>query len=1176
MNATIQNLSPKWRGVLYFLLSVAVFFGTPRLVLGQLDQGAITGTVTDSQGAVVPRASVHLTNIDTNFTIEAQTDGSGVYTFQPVKIGHYSVAVGATGFSTTTKSGLELQVGQRLEADIRLNVGAQTESVKVSAVDTPLLQTDDASTGQVMTQKQITDIPLNQRNYVFLAQLSAGVNASNGSRGQGNGDFNANGQRATQNNYILDGVDNNSNAIDFLNGASYVVKPPPDALQEFKIQTSDSSAEFGHSAGGVINATIKPGTNTFHGDVWEYFRNNDLGAPPGQWYAPNTPHALPYHQNQFGGTIGGPIVKNKLFFFFDYEGNRIIQDAPQLTTVPTALMKSAPGNLTQLLDTTLTGQTQPIKLYEPGSGGTATLGSKCGNAANIMCSSEIDPIALKLFQMYPAANTGVVGQTYNNYAWSQATADTTNQMDARVDYNLSTRDQIFGRVSWAHENKTETAPLGPVLDGGGTFSDGTFTNYAKNAVLSWNHVFSQTLTNQARFAYNWGYFNWLAQSANVNLAAQFGFGGVPFQPSNGGLPNIGIGGNNGINGIGTPAFTPSPEHQDVYQIIDDATKIWGNHSFKLGVNFQNIRYSVIQPTNAHTSPGFDGHITGQPGTSFTGSGIADYLADQQNSNNTSSFTSVNNGHWYRAAYVQDDWKVNERLSLNLGVRYDFFQPPIERNDHQAAFYPTGGIDVPGGGTGVYVMPRSQQNIALSPIFLNLLLKDNITLKYTANRELVNPQHTNFAPRIGISYRASDKMVVRTGFGIFFNGVENLGNFPNQGTNYPYDIEGSYPAPNCSANNCPSNGITFEGGPPTTGLNVPSLAGTDPNIKTNYTLQQNLFVQFAISSNTTASLGYVGSESRHLAIAVTYNGSAALLPPGLSTQPFQPFPDFGGTRNVAFAAIANYNSLQAKLERRYSNGLSFLSSYTWSHNLDDSREPLPSNGDGSFYRSYNVLGARPDYGNSPFDTQQRFVFTGTYELPFGQGHKYMDKGGVMNILAGGWNATILFRTQTGNGITINPNTSTANGASAHAIRIGDPFSGGGTAPANNPITCPARVRTRANWYNPCAFENPPEANAITAPLTGAGNFLKYLGDSREQMHGPGYERIDTTLTKNFKTYESQYLQFRADVFNLFNTPTWGAPSNTGISAQGGQITGTNFLGNFTPDARFFQLALKYYF
>ncbi|NYF80017.1 TonB-dependent receptor [Granulicella arctica] len=654
----------------------------------------------------------------------------GSLTFQPVKIGHYSVAVGAAGFATTTKTGIELHVSERLEADIRLKVGTQAESVQVSAVDTPLLQTDDASTGQVMTAKQITDIPLNQRNYVFIAQLAAGVNPSNGSRGQGNGDFNANGQRATQNNFILDGVDNNSNAIDFLNGASYVVKPPPDALQEFKIQTSDSSAEFGHSAGGVVNATLKSGTNSFHGDVWEYIWNNDLEAPPGQWYAPKTPKALPYHQNQFDGTTGGPVLKNKLFFFFDYEGNRIVQDSPQLTTVPTALMESNPGNLTQLLNTTLTGQTQPIKLYEPGSGGTAILGSKCGNAANIMCVTEIDLIALTLFKMSPAANTGPAGLAYNNYAWNQATTNITNQIDARVDYNRSSSDQVFARVSWAHEDKTETTPLGPILDGGGTFSDGTFTNYAKNAVLSWNHVFAQTLTNQARFAYNWGYFNWLAQSANVNLAARFGFGGVPFQPSNGGLPNISI---SGINGMGTPSYTPSPEHQNVYQIIDDATKIWGNQSFKFGVNFQNIRYSVIQPTNAHTSPGFNGHITGQPGTSFTGSGIADYLADQQNSNNTSSFTLVNNGHWYRAAYIQDDWKVNNRLSLNLGVRYDFFQPPIERLDHRASFYPTGGIDIPGGGTGVYLMPLSQKNVVLSPIFLNLLAKDNITLKYTANR-----------------------------------------------------------------------------------------------------------------------------------------------------------------------------------------------------------------------------------------------------------------------------------------------------------------------------------------------------------------------------------------------------------------------------------------------------------
>jgi hypothetical protein len=257
-------------------------------------------------------------------------------------------------------------------------------------------------------------------------------------------------------------------------------------------------------------------------------------------------------------------------------------------------------------------------------------------------------------------------------------------------------------------------------------------------------------------------------------------------------------------------------------------------------------------------------------------------------------------------------------------------------------------------------------------------------------------------------------------------------------------------------------------------------------------------------------------------------------------------------------------------------LSFLASYTWSHSLDDDREPLPDNNEGGD-RNTNIFGPRIDYANSPFNVDQRFTFTGTYDLPFGEGRRYLNRKDVVNELVGDWQATLLFRTQTGFPFTVTSNTPTVNGAAAFPYLITDPFKGGGSPNATNPnITCPAKVRTRANWYNPCAFADPPLASSITTPLSGAANILPYLGSPRSQISGPGYERIDMTAVKDFKTVENQYLQFRADVFNLFNTPTWGTPSNTSTSSIGGQITGNQFLGNYTPDARFFQLALKYYF
>jgi hypothetical protein len=1200
--------------------------------VAQLDQGAITGTVTDPNGAVVSNAEVRLTNTDTGFVLEAKTDRSGVYVFQPIKIGHYSVAVSAPGFSTTTKSGFELHVSDRLEANIRLQVGTVTQRVKVNADTLPLLQTEDSSVDQVMSQQQINDIPLNQRNYVFLAQLSTGVSPSNGSRGQGNGDFNANGQRATENNFILDGVDNNSNSIDFLNGASYNVKPPPDALQEFKIDTADSSAQFGHSAGAVVNASIKSGTNQFHGDVWEYMRNNDFGEAPATEWASGVPNPTvePYHQNQFGGTFGGPILRNKLFFFVDYEGNRIIENFPSITSIPTALMLSQPGNFSELLTPANTGTSYPWLLFEPYSGGgvqstsspyesagistgTSVMGSACGNPVNVMCPSEIDPIAKALFLAAysnpPGQRISTVpaSQVYNNWAWNSGSTDNTNQFDARVDYNLSPKDQVFGRVSWMHENRYVLAPLGPVFDGGGTDDDGTFINYAKNTVFSWNHVFSPKLINQARFAYNWGYYAWFQQSYNNGtLDLKYSLGGLaPYSASegNGGLPQIYV---NEFPEIGPPLFQPSPEGQNVYQIIDDATKIWDNHSLKFGLDIQNVRYSVYQPTFGKGAYNYAGTQTGQPGSIFSsGYGLADFFADGNGSSGpgasgnggtigsgmdytyVSNPTPSNNGRWYRAAYLQDDWKLNQRLTLNLGVRYDFFSPPVERTDSQAEFYPTSPINVAGAGSGAYLLPNSQRGIAFSSLVTSDLAADNITVGYRANRSLLNAQHWNFAPRVGVSYQASDKVVFRSGFGLYYDGVENLGNYVNLGANYPYDIEQTFPNGNCNANQaptatyspCPGNGLYLETGPAAAAAApyVPTLTGWDENIHTPYTMNQNFTFQYAVRNNMTATLGYVGSEARHLAVVVWQNGNTALLPPGEYGGPYTPYPAFAyNIHAISYGAIANYNSLQAKLERRFSNGLSFLTSYTWSHNLDDSREPLPSNNDGGD-RMYNVFGLRIDYGNSPFDVRERFIFTGTYELPFGMGRKFLNNNRLLDIVAGGWNSTLLFRTQDGNPFTISSNTPTVNGATAFPSRIHDAFKGGGTPDPSNPdISCPSTVRNRANWYNPCAFKDPPLASTVTAPITGAANILPFLGSPRSQMSGPGYERIDMTMTKNFATYHEQYLQFRADVFNLFNTPSWGTPSNTTTSSIGGQITGNAFLGQYSPDPRFFQLALKYYF
>src|SRR5579884_3819530 len=675
-------------------------------------------------------------------------------------------------------------------SNVQLKPGAATETVEVTTAP-PLMQTEEGSTGQVMDTKTINDTPLNGRNWVFIAQLSAGAAPPSGSRGAGKGDFNANGQRAEQNNFILDGVDNNNNVVDFLNGASFIVRPPPDALAEFKVQTGAYSAEFGHSAGAVINASIKSGTNEIHGDVWEYIRNDAFDVHE-FFGGPTVPK---YRQNQFGATLGFPIIKNKLFFFGDVEANRIIFGETHNLTVPTPLMRQ--GDFSELLNPALTGQSGPVYLMQPQSAGGPNPGQysqppltqannpyvqSCNGRINVLCQNQINAVAQKILNLYPLPNTNG-GKTYNNYIVQTNATDNTWQWDTRMDWNISSKDQIFGRFSYLHEPGNRPAPLGPILDGGGFSDDGQIINLGENFAGSETHIFSPTLSNEFRFGYNYGHFGFLQENANANIAPTIGLGGIPFGPLNGGLPNVGI---SGISGFGSPTFYVSNEYNNVYQILDNLTKIAGNHSLKVGVSFQRIRFSTEQPTQSRGSYTFNGTYTSAPGVSLTGFGVADFMQDLMNGAAVSNLFNTDDVRWDRAAYFQDDWKVNPKLTLNLGIRYELFDPYEERHGHQAVFYPTSALSPGSGSSAVYIIPKKSQNVPLAQKFLNLLAKDNITLKYSSNNKLIDRQNLNFGPRFGFSYLFNDRTVVRGGYGIFFGGVESTGYYPNLGENFPFE------------------------------------------------------------------------------------------------------------------------------------------------------------------------------------------------------------------------------------------------------------------------------------------------------------------------------------------------------------------------------------------------------
>ncbi len=1009
---------------------------------------------------------------------------------------------------------------------------------------------------------------------MYIAQLTAGAvpSVSGASRGAGTGDFFANGQRATQNDFVLDGVDNNINDIDFMNGASYSVRPPPDALFEFKVETANYSAEFGHSAGAVLNASIKSGTNQIHGSVWEYVRNTVFDAK--DWTALSIPK---YNENQFGATLGFPIVPNKLFYFGDIEANRIVLGSASTTTVPTALMRQ--GNFTELLNTSLTGSAKPVQLYEPNSGGKTTL--SCNGQNNVFCANQIDAVAQGMLNLYPLPNVAG-GKTTNNYTTTVNNLSNTVQWDQRVDWNPSSKDQTFARGSYLHTQNTNPPSLG--LSIGNATSHVTI--HAENLMISETHSFNSTFTNEARFGYNWGAFFNLQQNYNQNIAASLGLGGVPVGPSfpyNGGIPAGEI---TGITTFGTGASVPSVEHQNVYQILDNLTKIAGRHSLKFGIDLQSVRMAFLQPPASRGIYVYTGLYTSNLNASFTGYGVADFLANQMNSGQLSNESTVNDTRWYRAFYFEDDWKVTQKLSVNLGLRYDYYQPFMENGDGQANFVVnSSGI---GTGTATLTFPSSRRSTYLAPAFLTLMAANNVNIAYSDNRALVNSQKTDFAPRVGVAYSIQPTTVVRSGFGIFYGGLESFGSV-NLGESYPFQFTGGVVAPSCTVTSCISDGITLENGFASqiaTGLqnfvSTPAIQGAQVNYQTAYTMNYNLSVEHGFSNSLVGTIGYVGNVSRHLMTLVNPNAPNALVNPANSSLTVQPFPGLGRDIASADTGESNYNGLQTKLQKRLSHGLDFLATYTLSHGLDDSVSPIEPN---ASQREINLIPQSQEYANSIWDVRHRVTLNGYYALPFGAGQAHPFTSRTLDLIAGGWATSLTFAGQTGNPFSVTPNITTApagSGGGAKTFLIRNPFTPGGTPDPSNPsVTCAASTRNRTNWYNPCAFANPlpgtniPQSGA-GSQVTGVNNAIAYLGGRSNTVYGPGYNRVNMSFFKRFTTFREEYLEFRADIFNVLNHPSLNQPSVLTNNTNGGQITAAKTFQSNTPDSRFFQLSGKYVF
>ena len=1096
-----------WRAVSLFWIATAV-------ALGQTTTGSIVGTVTDPSDAVVASAAVTVTNVDTGSTFRTTTDTGGSYVVTPVQVGQYSVSASAPGFKEAVRSGIRVDVQARVRIDFTLQVGQISESVEVVGAE-PLLQTDSSYLGQVVESKRIGELPLNGRYVTRLAVLSTGaVPTPFGAPDARTGGFSANGVRPYENNYILDGVDNSNLQSGLTSGATYVIGPAPDAIAEFKVQTNSMSAEFGHSAGGVMNVTIKSGTNQLHGSLYEFMRNSSLDAK--NYFDSGEQAIPPFKLNQFGFSVGGPVDipgvyhgENKTFFFGDYQGTRIRRGLTLLATVPPSAWKD--GDFSGF---------DPI--FDPATtsvvNGVATRQRFPDNRIPL---TAFDPAAKGLIDQFPEANlTGDIGSSgvSNNYLTSPSQKDDTDQYDIRVDHRFSDSDSLFVRFSLQDNDLLIPAEIPPPLGGTG-YTTGNTSTRARSAALSNTHIFTPRTVNEFRLGYTRNASQLLQFGAGQNQVGELGIPGIPFSEGNGGLPAFSV---NGLSGFGSPQYEPTIEIQDVYQIIDNLSLVRGPHTIKIGAEIKpRVNFSFLQPTSPRGSFSFSGDFTRDPNDiANSGLGTADFLLGAVGGAGLSSFvTDVFQQPGY-AFFVQDDVKVTRKLTLNLGLRYDFISNAKEKYNAAANFnLETLTLDI----------VKGRQD----PLPANF--SDQIPVNRNASRTLVPNDRTNFAPRLGFAYNLQDKTVVRGGYGIFYSTWEAgpLSN-PNMGLNPPFYYNASFPAdsliePNPIVSQL-SNGFPADA---LSNPDTPSFFSLDQQFRNPYVQNWNLSVQRELWANMVFEIAYAGSKGTALYEFRNANQALPTADPTISRNARRPLPYLGSGLSLwCSCGSSSYNSLQAKVEKRFSNDLSFLAAYTYGKAIDERSQASFGIGSRDGFRDAT---RHPEWerGLADYDIRHRFVLSYTYDLPFGRDKRFGSQmSGVANAVLGGWEILGIDAFQTGFPQTIRAGSGVSNSDGQNRP---DAVPGVSAIPAN---------QGPSQWFNPAAFQT-----AVPGTFGNVG---------RNTLEGPGQINIDLSIFKNFQIGERYRLQFRSEFFNLPNHPNFqGNSMSSNFDRPGaGRLTAAN--------------------
>jgi hypothetical protein len=1045
-----------------------------QMLYAQLDTGAISGTVKDSTGAILQSATVKIVDTGTGISSSLLTNGDGFFSAPSLRVGKYNISVSAAGFTTETRADIDLRVQDRLNLDFTLSPG-QTNTVVTVEGGAPLLQTEDSSMGQVVDDATMENLPLNGRNYIQLATLGAGTSPSR--RGAERDTFIANGAREIQNTYLLDGIDNKNKIVGFDSSAAQAIEPVIDGVQEFKVQTSTFSAEFGQAAGAVVNVTLRAGTNSFHGSMWEYLRNSFFDATP---YFQVDGQKPDYNQNQFGATFGGPIIKDRTFFFASWQSLQSVEIAPQLATVPTLNQREG------IFST-------PI--YDPASTAANPNGSgyvRTPFPGNKIPTSQWDPVATGLLGLYPLPNlTGA-----SNFLSDQAERVASEQGNIRGDHRFNDKDTAFVRYSKSEVSSVLPAPLPPPA----SLASDVWTE-AHSVAGSETHIFRNNLINEARFGYM--ETREVQQVPGTNLDSQYGIQGAPDYPEVHGLPTFTISGLNtlGTTGPGTlPLSTtgsgnlPLDKQGRNIQFLDNLSWVKGRHTLKFGMDIEQVTLYADVTLQARPVFDFTGVYTQNPQSrAGTGSAFADFLLGYVNDYQESTRPDNESRQHTFEGYIQDDWKVSPKLTLNLGLRYELAMPWYETSNHYADF-----ILQPGPAYGLLVTaPEASQ--------------------YGLRNSFATPDTKNFAPRVGLAYQLTPKTVIRSGFGVFYGRTdENLGISSRPTNNPPYFLR------SIATGDQIHTLITLDEDLPQGLLNAATITNSNVNswpiyMPLPYTYEWNFNIQRQLGAGFTAQVGYVGSGSHDLYVDPNFNQPQP--GPG-AIGPRRPFPEYSSILAYLPLDRSNYNSMIVQIERRFHNGFSFLGAYTWSHSLDYGGQVS----DSIDYAPQNPYNWTPNYGNSNFDVRQRLSLSYIYELPFGRGKALLNQPGVARAVLGGWQLSGVSSYQTGLPFTpilsFDP-TNTGTTARPNVV------SGAALYPANQGPN---------DWFNNSAFVAP-------AAYT-------YGNAGRNIILGPSAFNNDIGLQRSAIIKERFNLQFTAQAFNLFNTPQFGLPKNTvGVGTTG---------------------------